>query len=504
MSEINAQEVWFVLEALGNDLQQTLIKRVRPVIVLEIRNVGKNSEQILVADIVDGTFLKNHGLFEEKFDIPIKNCAAVDYLIKPLAIARVGHMNYIDREKFTELKGRVDDDNWQEIKAAKENYLKEQEDTYGEFLKRRLALNFANYSIKGDAPKLGTIKYQFSSAKELLKAKEDDIDKGYWAFNDCIFRGHSSEHYKLLPGVKRENDKSFLIEIKLLSALAEQLNRRGLFMPNGASLFPRPIDLLMTMDRWIPLNQLDFVAYAQHEGIETRMLDWTYDLKTAIWFAASGVVNKVWEILLPEVKKERQSTGVKELDNAQAMKIIKTCMDDLDKFKKDNGDMNVWAFNVQLWDEMTNPLKAGFYRKTYDEPLRIHTPYYGENNNARAQKGLLTYFILRNNDFNSSNLQKIINHWDYLSGKPEDNLPLDDYIADFVKRLLADGRAILFTVPFLYLFAIPCSEALEIYDRLRAESYKESSIYPTPENVAKEINSEMDYRLLYDAFHYLK
>jgi len=85
----------------------------------------------------------------------------------------------------------------------------------------------------------------------------DDLCKG----NTCWYRGHSDSTYKLLPTILRLNDPYF---------------ESTLFYEYKSSVMP--LDGL-NKSNW------DLLLDMQHYGIPTRLLDWTLNLGTALYFA---------------------------------------------------------------------------------------------------------------------------------------------------------------------------------------------------------------------------
>lgn len=202
-------------------------------------------------------------------------------------------------------------------------------------------------------------------------------EKNPYLKNDYIFRGHGSEKYELIPSVLRENCQyeywkwiakvplpvsntefhQHQLEIVLLQEFYRVSNRYGLEIPIS-SLFdsspqtPGIINLfhIKRITKWIPPELYDLACLAQHYSVPTRLLDWSFDFMTALFFAV---------------------------------------MDGLKNYNE-NDNIVVWALENSL--EYMRP----------DMPLKYLVPHYSGNPNIKAQTGILTLWetVLDNNHKN--------------------------------------------------------------------------------------------------------
>lgn len=192
-----------------------------------------------------------------------------------------------------------------------------------------------------------------------------------------VFRGHASENWQLVPTALRKDafKKVFFsdehettqivskcaedleciqtsLELAVLRDFFEKCDKHGLPVPEVKrlrdSIFQSaPIALEVKYEEWIPSDFYELVSLAQHFGIATRLLDWSYDLLVALFFAVSGVEH---------LDKEDHSEHIV-----------------------------IWALDSRLAD-------ISYYKMS---PLRMIRPRYDGNPNIIAQKGLFTFWAVK-------------------------------------------------------------------------------------------------------------
>jgi hypothetical protein len=269
---------------------------------------------------------------------------------------------------------------------------------------------------------------------------------------DYIFRGVGIEEYDLIPSVLRKEQQKELqikvfgknatetyyqrnpeleshqqnLEFSMLFEFYSLCDLQGLSVPD-CKLFTKTNRMLSNLKlfsnkmfssthptEWLPEDMWELAALAQHYGIPTRLLDWSRDLFTALFFASIS--------------------GLKERNFSQEKNI------------------SLWAFNLGYIESihLTN--------KTF--PLKAFVPSYFSNQNLQAQSGVLTLWSTLNNGTNS----KLI----------VDRRPLNEQLIDY----FASNGQKPFQYPFFYKITLPHTELKPLLNVLDRLNYTESRSFP--------------------------
>lgn len=135
-----------------------------------------------------------------------------------------------------------------------------------------------------------------------------------------IFRGQSNSKYDLVPRLFRKNgtfEKQLQIANDYLKhencELSEQItnihnyveylnlrqfynmaNKQGINLPKVPYMYEgAELSMLASYcEDWMPPEWMEIAALAQHYGMPTRLLDWTFDINCAIYFAFDGILKR--------------------------------------------------------------------------------------------------------------------------------------------------------------------------------------------------------------------
>lgn len=196
---------------------------------------------------------------------------------------------------------------------------------------------------------------------------------------------------------------------------------------------------------WPKFEFFEIISLAQHYGLPTRALDWSYDYKISLYFAVE------------------------------------------DALKKDSEDCVLWAFNYRLLED-----NYGVNKYRYEIPkLEIYRPEYNSNPNLNAQKGLFTFWSCTSED-------------DLLDKTPFDELVINELIentlideydptkTEYHKIEGYEGFVIPENIKIFHKFIIPAKLKVEILKELYAEGYTNEFIYPSYRGVVDSIRKEVE------------
>lgn len=183
---------------------------------------------------------------------------------------------------------------------------------------------------------------------------------------------------------------------------------------------------------WLDFDILETISLAQHYGLPTKALDWSYDYKVSLYFAVKDVI-----------ESNLSSDGV------------------------------LWALNYKLIENHN-------FNEEYYVNLHIHRPEYNTNPNLNAQKGLFTFLERYVGDYDKP-LNKIIS--DELN-KTLDQMPWDNLYESKIRTIPDD---ISKNDTIFYKFIIPKEIKQNILNELYLEGYSEEYLFPGYKGVCESV-----------------
>lgn len=281
-----------------------------------------------------------------------------------------------------------------------------------------------------------------------------------------MFRGESSKKYQLLPSALRKENKKKLndlsgfglpveptsemkswqqqAEFYALKKFFSLVDQNGISIPEVQILRDNFLSIFHVFrenqlsKNWIADELLELSALAQHYGIPTRLLDWSFSHMVSLYFAVHGILN---------------SNNVDEDD-----------------------EMVLWALNYQEIDFLKE--------STTRIPVKFLKPPYNRNPNLFAQKGVLTSWEYKNClQFNQTSFYNP----ERINRTPLDKLILNSVIEQDINLQKSDS-----SYPVLiYKFHLPVSEAVDLYRALVQYNYGADTIFSGFNGVTKRMKDDV-------------
>lgn len=308
--------------------------------------------------------------------------------------------------------------------------------------------------------------YKFSDVDTFLKAISYGGELYKKFVRGYIFRGHSKLKYRLIPSSLRENKLCFpyyeealygdsrlydkehvqiFIEKELLRLFYEGCDETSLRLPFVNDInFSYQIDMIPkfpSFDEWIPESMCGLAALAQHHGVPTRLLDWTHEINTAIYFALSDY--------LKGTKPEADDCLV------------------------------IWALNAILIEKIGK-----------DFPLKFIKPLYSENPNLSAQKGLFTLWSIKYEKVVPAQQQRKGLECVVVNDVNVDRRPLDEILTDHFAKNPGTCKGTL-----LYKISIPI-DIPPLYQYITKMKANAKYLFPGYDGVVREIKESKIVEIL--------
>lgn len=228
--------------------------------------------------------------------------------------------------------------------------------------------------------------------------------------------------------VETNNELKFKRELYALLKFLNLSDRNGLKI-NANSKVRKLIDenikyKLEGEEEWPDDDFFEIISLAQHYGVPTEALDWSYDYKVSLYFAVRNILDE------------------------------------------ENSDCVLWAFN---YDFMKNHILPN-HRFPYK--LHFYRPEYYTNPNLRAQKGLFTFIIYKEYNIDERPFDEI------LITDLMDNIRTDNFNSEYVGLSGLGAFRIPEKEKLFYKFIIPGKLKHEILKELYIDGYSEDYLFP--------------------------
>ena len=253
---------------------------------------------------------------------------------------------------------------------------------------------------------------------------------------------------KILCSVGSKKELQIKRELHLLLRFFNWIDKTGLQINVNTGI--RSLiheNIKFTPESWPHPDFFEIISLAQHYGLPTEALDWSYRFEVGLYFAVINILNN------------NKSDGV------------------------------LWALNYKL-------LENNYSNKPLENKILFYRPQYYLNNNLRAQKGLFSFVINKGHDIDYRPLDKIL-----FEDRDEFNLPQDENVfykfiipneikADILKELYLDGWSEKFMFPGYNGVVASMKNKVKVNDFTYEPPDKKSVLMSFSKNEIEKIHEE--------------
>lgn len=332
----------------------------------------------------------------------------------------------------------------------------------------------------------------FNSFNDFFYGILDENGLKLFDMKQFIFRGEGSSTYKLLPTAFRESNRDYIhklangisylegssqeeilradSEYKILKGFYNIADKNGLFVPNDAEtrrILTNSQDAV-PIGTWLKPELEEIAALAQHYGLPTRLLDFSYDILTALYFASINGINRINK----EYEKYRMAiSNTNNMGNLTISELRQNVLGSqkvIQELKEVMSDkIVIWALAKKIEDKKFNYVDKPKIKFS----LKFVVPPYANNPNLKAQQGVLIY----------SPVNIVAKSANTTPASKEDFVPLNERMDKI------DAKETL-----LYKLTIPITDSFKVYEYVNKYSHSTASLFPDYKGSADYIKDKLE------------
>lgn len=301
--------------------------------------------------------------------------------------------------------------------------------------------------------------HAFNTAQEFWNAiKPEEIHNtlSLDASKNLIYRGQADSNWLLSPNVAR-NKKDINIteqlhsELRLILYFLDYCDNAGIQVPGHVYNLRQDIKEIQAGThkdtyRWPSIKFHEVLAFAQHYGVPTRLLDWTKRSFISAYFSSSEVLKLI----------------ASKLEQGQSIDL--------------NKELAIWVLDRDGVDHLNNTTyQDNSSEPTY--PFQIINVPSSTNTHIAAQQGCFSIFRLISDDSSDLGFPECLQTPKFACNRTIDNSNLE-YLSH------------------LYKLTLPYSEAHTILNLCEMYNVNAASIFPTATGAGFAVRDRTNYEVV--------
>lgn len=296
----------------------------------------------------------------------------------------------------------------------------------------------------------------FETAQKLWNAiRPEEINNQIGENLDLLFRGQGNSDWKLSPNASRtavditiEDQVKF--EVQLLIHFLNYCDKTGIQVPGHIVSTKKSLDGILSGENgkdlfgWPTENYYEILAFAQHYGVSTRLLDWSKRSFVAAYFSSS--------------------------------EAVKNIANDINNNKKPN-----FTQNLAIW--ILDSQKVNKYNKSFDY----------DSDRSRIPFDIIN--IPSNVNFHIAAQQGCFSIFRHVEEDTDSDTPFTMDPPKFSKDKTLDTTDMEYS-KYLYKWTLPYAEAHKLLNLCEMYNVNAASVYPSATGVGFAVKDLMNVQII--------